>query len=82
MSPQEAAGLICVAAIPLAGLAVWGLYRLNLRYERKAGAEKESRGGGSGAGLLFELDKLTRPSIEHVIETKDVRPESEEHGGE
>jgi hypothetical protein len=80
MTPREVAGLICAGAVPLAGLAVWGLYRLSRWFERKGGAG--ARASGGGAGLLFELDKLTRPSIEHVIATQDVRQESAEHGGE
>lgn len=81
MTPREVAGLICAGAVPLAGLAAWAMYRINLRFKRIGSAEART-GGGSGAGVLFELDKLTRPSIEHVIETQDLRQESAEHGGE
>jgi hypothetical protein len=33
---------------------------------------KEKGGGGGVSGALSELDKLTRPSIQHVIEVEDT----------
>jgi hypothetical protein len=81
MSSREIAGLLCVLALPLSGLAAWGLYRLSKRLE-KAGLLAQRERSGAGAGLLFELDKLTRPSIEHVAQTQDEHVVSDEQGGE
>lgn len=71
-----------MAAFPVGAAAVWGVYCLCKRLE-KAGifTQREER-TGSGGGLLFELDKLTRPSIEHVVEAQDKHVVSDEQGGE
>lgn len=45
-------------------------------YYRKSGS------GGGGGGVLYELDRLTRPSIEHVVEAQDTIQEEEEIDGD
>ena len=37
---------------------------------------------GGGSNVLFEMDKLTRPSVEHVQQVYDGEHESQENDGD
>ncbi len=75
-------GLWIVATLALS-LAVYGLHWWFLSLEQRGIINylKKPAGGGLSSSML-ELDKLTRPSVEHVIEAQDFRGESQEHNGE
>src|SRR5262245_26398735 len=63
---------LCIAAVLLAG---WGLHRLCIRLEEWGYIyyRQSSGGRGSGIGSVFlELDRLTRPSVEHVVEVQNT----------
>ena len=59
------------------GLAIlvgggWCLHRFCIRLEDAGYLYYRKRGSGGGsAGFLYELDRLTRPSIEHVVKVED-----------
>lgn len=71
-----------LALIALLAFIVWLLHRLCIRLE-KAGYlyYREASKGGAG-GVIYELDRLTRPSIEHVIEVQDPVVMEDEIDGE
>ena len=74
-----------VVAAAVVGLG-WLFHRICTRLE-EAGylyyRKKERPAGGSAMGAFQELDKLTNPSIEHVIEAQDTEKISREDvGGE
>ena len=52
----------------------WGLHRTCLKLEELGyiyyRQRPQGRGGGP-AGMLNELDRMTRPSIEYVVEAQD-----------
>lgn len=81
MSSRDVAELICFGSLPVAGLAVWLVYLLSRRLER-GDRGRRNQGAPAGAGLLFELDKLARPSIENVIKAQDETVERDAHGGQ
>jgi hypothetical protein len=62
----------------------WGLHRFCVALEERGYLyyRKKPEGGGTAAGLLADLDRLTRPSIQHVVETKDEarRTQDDEEG--
>ena len=66
----------------LLGVAVFGLHRWLVSLENRGYIYylKKPRSGGGGWGL--ELDRLIRPSIEHVQKADDVIVESQENDGE
>ena len=70
--------LWCVLGV-LGGVAVlalgWGLHRFCIALEERGYLyyRKGPEGGGGAGGVLTELDRLTRPSIEHVVEVSDER---------
>ena len=86
MSPFQIFLLIVFLAM-FVGLPLWGVYAawkwLNTdpkdRPERKSGAGYMSNAIG---GAMLELDKLTRPSVEHTIEAQSHVVEEDEHDGE
>ena len=71
--------LVCVAA------AGWLLHRLAIMLE-DAGYMyyREQPKGGSGArGVLSEIDRVVRPTIEHSVEQQDaVKIERDDVGGD
>ena len=75
------AGIVGVVILVALG---WFLHRLCIRLE-DAGYlyyRKSGTGGGSTA-VLHELDRLLRPSIEHVVKAEDsVIQQDDEIGGE
>lgn len=75
-----------VAVWLAAGLAIcvigYGLHKWLLSLERRGYIYYREKPRGGSGGALFELDKLTRPSVEHVVEAMDGEVESQEHDGE
>ena len=67
------------------GLPIWGVYTFWqwLHTDPKDRPERPS-GSVSGAigGVMLEIDKVTRPSVEHVIETQSHLVDEDEHDGE
>ncbi len=54
--------------------AGWGFHRLCLHLEKRGYLyyRTRSKGGGGGlAGVFHDMDRLTRPSVEHVIRVQD-----------
>lgn len=53
--------------------AGWGLHRLCLLLDERGYLyyRTRSKGGGGLAGVFQDMDRLTRPSIEHVIRVQD-----------
>lgn len=72
-----------IAAIALiVGLAL-RLHRWLISLEDRGYIYYRTRSRGSGGGGVFmELDKLTRPSVEHVQKAMDTEVESQEIDGE
>ena len=66
----------------LLGVAVFGLHRCLVSLENRGYIYylKKPRWGGGGGFL--ELERLIRPSIEHVQKANDVIVESQENDGE
>ena len=63
-------------------LAAFGLHRWFIALEKRGYIyykEKPESGGGS---VFLELDKLTRPNVEHTIEAKDKEKREQENDGE
>jgi hypothetical protein len=61
----------------------WLLHRMCIRLE-DAGYlyyRRRPTGGGGGGGVFQELDRLTRPSIQHVVEVHDERPLATDESG-
>lgn len=82
MSLKEILLLVVAIAITLALpiALVWSMVD-HVRNSHK----RERRGGGGGAGLggaMQELDRLTRPSVEHVVEAQNqtLRREDDQGG--
>jgi hypothetical protein len=73
MSLTEVLAIVFVAAVLLTvpvGV-IWGI----VDYVKKSPRRRE-RGGGSAGGsglgpVLMDLDRLTRPSVEHVVEAQN-----------
>jgi hypothetical protein len=62
---------------------VWCLHRICVRLEDAGYLYYRTRGPGGGlSGAFYELDRLTRPSIEHVVEAEDTSTDQVEHGGD
>jgi len=72
-----------ILGIGTLAVAVYGLHRWLLYLERRGYIYylEKPKGGGIASSML-ELDKLTRPSVEHVIEAHEFHAESQEHDGE
>ena len=70
----------------ISGIAasLWLLHRFRIALE-DAGYLYYRKGGGGGGipGAMSELDKLSRPSVQHVIETQEeTRLAEDEIGGQ
>ncbi len=78
--------LWCGAAIGIIAALVglgWLFHRVCTRLEEAGYLHyRKSEGSGGGGGALYELDKLTRPSIKHVIEAQDVIKDEENIDGD
>jgi hypothetical protein len=59
------------AAALAVALALYGLHRLCLHLESQGKLYYRNRSGGGAGNVLQPLDRLTRPSIEHVEQTED-----------
>jgi len=60
---------------------VWTFHCMCLKLEDAGYLYYRNSSGNGGGGVLYELDRLTRPSIEHVIEMHDpVKHEQEIDG--
>ena len=78
-------GLLAVLALLVLAGVFWGLHRFCIALEERGYLyyRKKPEGGGTGAGLLADLDRLTRPSIQHVVKTKDkARRKQDDEKGE
>jgi hypothetical protein len=54
--------------------AGWGFHRFCIALEDRGYLYYRTRprgGGGGMSGVLSELDRLTRPSVQHVVEVRD-----------
>ena len=76
-----------LAVLSVLGLVAvgWGLHRFCIALEERGYLyyRKKPNGGGAGAGLLADLDRLTRPSIQHVVEVKnEARRKQDREEGE
>ena len=58
------------------------LHRWLISLEDRGYIYYRTRSRGSGGGVFMELDKLTRPSVEHVQKAMDTEVESQEIDGE
>lgn len=74
--------LIWVAFIFAICEGVHGLHRWLISLEDRGYIYYRKRPRGGSSGVFFELDKLTRPSIEHVQKAMDSEVESQENDGE
>ncbi len=66
--------LIALGVLVLLVAAIWGFHRLCLLLEERGYIyyRKRPEGGGSVAGVFLEMDRLSRPSMEHVIAVQDT----------
>lgn len=71
------AGVACVAGI--VG-ACFLFHRFLISLEERGYIYYRKKSPGSSGGVFFEIDKLTRPSIEHVERAMDAKIESQENG--
>jgi len=74
-------GRLVFAAGVLAGLA-WAFHRICTKLEEAGYLYYRKSSGNGGGGVLYELDRLTRPSIEHVVEMHDPVKHEEEIDGD
>lgn len=79
--------LIIVAVLLFVGLPIYGVVAAWrwLHTDPKDRPERQSGGGymsNAIGGVMLELDKLARPSVEHTIEAQTHVVEDDEHDGE
>ena len=67
------------------GLPIWGVYAL-WQWLHTDPKDRPERLGSSASsvigGAMLEIDKVTRPSVEHVIESQSQIIDGDEHDGE
>ena len=63
--------LWATGAVFAAPLALYGLHRLCLRLEDRGLLYYRRRSGGGIGNVLQPLDRMTRPSIEHIEHVQD-----------
>ena len=73
---------IWLAGIIVTAIAGYSLHRWLLSLERRGYINYLKKPRSGGGGVFFELDKLTRPSIEHVSRAMETDVESQENEGE
>ena len=72
--------LFAVVAAAAVALTVWGLHRLAIALEDRGYLYYRRPGtGGGGGGVLHEIDRLTRPSVQHIVEAEDFSQHEEDH---
>jgi len=79
--------LLVVAAAMFIGLPIFGLYAAWqwLRADPKDRAQRKGGGGymsNAIGGAMLEIDKLTRPSVEHQIEAERRIVKDDQQDGE
>ena len=73
--------LLGLAVLGASGLLLWGLHRFCIHLEDRGYLYyRQSPQGGGASGVLQELDRLTRPSVEHVLEAQDLATKKEDEG--
>ena len=78
--------LVSLGVVLVVVAAVWGLHRLCVLLEDRGYLyyRKSRGGGGTGASVFLEMDRIARPSVEHVIEVRNsqTKVELEKQDGE
>lgn len=74
--------LAWVAAIVLIAAFGYRLHRWLISLEDRGYIYYRTKPRGGGGGVFMELDKLIRPSVEHVQKAMDTEVESQENDGE
>ena len=74
--------LAWVAAVLIAGGVADRLHHWLVSLEDRGYIYYRKKPRGGGGGVFFEMDKLTRPSVEHVQKAMDTEAESQENDGE
>lgn len=73
-------GLAVVIGVPA---CLYGLHRFAIHLEDRGYIYYRNKPAGGGmSGAMFEMDKLTRPSVEHVAKAQEFQAESQEHDGD
>ena len=66
------------------GLPIWGIYTF-WQWLYAVPKHRPERTGGSASsvlgGAMLEIDKVTRPPVEHVIESQSQIIDQDEHDG-
>ena len=83
MNDLTGIAIYIVALFLMPALIAWAIVAM-VRGGKK---DRDKRGGGDGggaiAGMAMDIDRLIRPSIEHVEETKDeIQKKEDDMGGE
>ena len=76
--------MIATALVLLAiSLALYALHRFALALEARGYLYYRNKKGtgSSAAGVLMEVDRLSRPSVEHVIRAEDEQVVEQDHDG-
>lgn len=74
---------LTIGALLLIPIVLFGIHRFCIRLEERGYIYYRTKPSGSGvAGAVFEIDKLIRPSTEHVVSTLDGEHESQTQDGD
>ena len=73
---------ILIGSVVFVVVAMYGLHRLGIYLEKRGYIYYKEKPVGGGAGVLFELDKLTRPTVEHTLEAMETEKKAQENDGE
>ena len=75
--------ILTIFGIALLPFVLYGLHRWCLRLERLGYIYYRTKSTGSGIpGAVFEVDKLIRPSSEHIVQTLDGEIDPQTQDGE
>lgn len=75
--------ILIIVGVTLAPLGLYGLHRFCIQLEERGYIYYRNKPEGGGvAGAVFEMDKLIRPSSEHVVQTLDGENQSQTQDGE
>jgi len=74
-----AVGVTAIGALIAAG---WGFHRLCIRLEDRGYIyyRTRSQGGGALSGALLDMERMIRPSVQHVVEVQDVQTRKSDDG--